>query len=44
VPTTTIYERRPPNDTLIPDRFGEVRVTYRNLRVGFGYGLCWLED
>jgi hypothetical protein len=44
VPTTTIYERRPPSDTLVPDRFGEVRVTYRSLRIGFGYGLCWLDE
>lgn len=43
VPTTVIYERRPPSQTLAPDKFGEVHVAFRGLRTGFGYGVCWLE-
>jgi transcriptional regulator with XRE-family HTH domain len=44
VPNTTIYERHPPASTLQPDRFGEIRASYRDLRVGLGYGLCWLDE
>lgn len=43
VPTTVIYERRPPSQTLAPDKFGEIGVAFRNLRTGFGYGICWLD-
>lgn len=43
VPTTVIYERRPPSQTLVPDKFGEIHVTFQGLRTGFGYGICWLD-
>lgn len=43
VPTTVIYERRPTAQTLFPDKFGEILVSFRDLRTGFGYGVCWLE-
>ena len=42
-PTAVIYERGPTQDLLDPDRFGEVLVRFRNLRTGFGYGLCWQD-
>ncbi len=44
VPNTVIYERTPPSETLTPDRFGEIHVAFRDLQVGFGYGICWLDD
>jgi transcriptional regulator with XRE-family HTH domain len=43
VPTAVIYEGKPTAETMVPDRFGEVHVSFRNLRLGFGYGLCWSE-
>ena len=43
-PTAVIYERGPAQDVLQPDRFGEVQVRFRNLRLGFGYGLCWQDE
>lgn len=42
-PTAVIYERYPTQHVLEPDRFGEVYVRFRNLRLGFGYGLCWQD-
>jgi len=42
-PTTVIYQGTPTEETLVPDRFGEVHVSFRSLRTGFGYGVCWLE-
>jgi transcriptional regulator with XRE-family HTH domain len=44
VPTSVIYERRPARDTIELDRFGEIHVTFRDLRTGLGYGVCWLAD
>ncbi|HXS66548.1 MAG TPA: helix-turn-helix transcriptional regulator [Streptosporangiaceae bacterium] len=44
VPNTVIYERRPPTETISPDIFGEVHVAFQEMRVGFGYGICWLDD
>lgn len=43
VPTAVIYERNPASETLVPDRFGEVRVTFRHLRQGLTYGLSWSD-
>jgi transcriptional regulator with XRE-family HTH domain len=43
VPTAVIYERGPLHETLVPDRFGEVHVSFRSLRLGLGYGVCWQE-
>jgi hypothetical protein len=42
-PTAVIYERGPSQETLAPDRFGEVHVSFRALRLGLGYGVCWQE-
>jgi hypothetical protein len=42
-PTAVIYDRAPISETLVPDRFGEVHVSFRALRLGLGYGLCWQE-
>lgn len=44
VPTSVIYDRRPVGDTIELDRFGEIHVTFRDLRTGLGYGVCWLAD
>lgn len=44
VPTTVIYERRPSSQALVPDKFGEIHVTFQALRTGFGYGICWLDS
>jgi hypothetical protein len=43
VPTAVIYQRSPARQTLTPDRAGEVHVTFRNLQIGLGYGVCWQE-
>jgi transcriptional regulator with XRE-family HTH domain len=42
-PTAVIYEREPAGETVRPDRFGEVQVSFSELRLGLGYGLCWSE-
>jgi hypothetical protein len=42
-PTAVIYERGPARDTLVPDRFGEVHVSFRDLKVGLAYGVCWQD-
>jgi hypothetical protein len=42
-PTAVIYERGPGNKILTPNRFGEVYVEFRDLRIGLGYGVCWQE-
>lgn len=42
-PTAVIYEHGPTHETLVPDRFGEVHVTFHALRLGLGYGVCWHE-
>jgi transcriptional regulator with XRE-family HTH domain len=42
-PTAVIYERSPASQTLSPDRFGEIHVRFRDLRLGLGYGVCWQE-
>jgi Helix-turn-helix domain len=40
-PTAVIYAREPSAETLMPDRFGEVQVTFTGLRPGLGYGISW---
>jgi Helix-turn-helix domain len=42
-PTAVIYQRSPASQTLSPDRFGEIHVRFRDLRLGLGYGVCWQE-
>jgi hypothetical protein len=44
VSTTVIYERNPATETMTPDRFGEVHVTFRDLIQGLGYGLSWQDE
>ena len=43
VPTAVLYGGAPTCDRLVPDRFGEVHVSFRDLRMGLSYGVCW-ED
>jgi hypothetical protein len=31
----------PPDDRLVPDRFGDVRLSFRQLRQGYAYGVKW---
>jgi hypothetical protein len=42
-PQAVIYQREPVHETLVPDRFGEVHVSFSALRLGLGYGVCWKE-
>jgi hypothetical protein len=42
-PTAVIYQQKPSHEALLPDRFGEVHVSFHDLRLGFGYGICWKE-
>jgi hypothetical protein len=42
-PTAVIYEREPAAEQVLPDRFGEVQVSFSDLRLGLGYGLRWSE-
>ncbi len=44
VPTAVIYERSPASETMTPDRFGQVHVTFSDLRPGLGYGLMWQDS
>lgn len=41
VPTTVITERRPNAEAIEPDRFGELSLSFRDLRIGRGYGTRW---
>lgn len=43
VPTAVLYEGVPTRDLLFPDRFGEVHVSFCDLRMGLGYGVCWKD-
>lgn len=40
-PTAVIYAREPSAQKLVPDRFGEVQMTFTGLRPGLGYGISW---
>jgi DNA-binding XRE family transcriptional regulator len=42
-PPAVIYDRAGSGETVTPDRFGEVRVEFRDLRLGRGYGLRWQD-
>jgi len=44
VATAVIYERKPVGEVIRPDRFGEVYAEFRNLKVGYGYGVRWNDD
>jgi hypothetical protein len=43
-PTAVIYQRGPASQLIVPDRFGEIHVAFRDLRPGLGYGVCWLDE
>jgi hypothetical protein len=43
-PTAMIYQREPEAQTMVPDRFGEVHASFRDMRPGLGYGVRWRED
>jgi hypothetical protein len=40
-PTAAIYARQPTPEILVPDRFGELAVSFEKLRPGLGYGISW---
>jgi Helix-turn-helix domain len=42
-PTAMFYQQEPAAETMVPDRFGEVHASFRNLRPGLGYGVRWSE-
>jgi hypothetical protein len=42
-PPPAIYQREPTSELLTPDRFGDVSVSFSDLRPGLGYGVCWPE-
>jgi Helix-turn-helix domain len=41
-PPAALYEQDPAHQRLVPDRFGEVHVSFNNLKLGLSYGVCWL--
>ncbi|MEV5533593.1 helix-turn-helix domain-containing protein [Streptomyces prunicolor] len=43
VPTAVIYQQNPGTPTLRPDEHGLVDVEFGAMKVGYGYGLSWLE-
>jgi Helix-turn-helix domain len=43
-PTAVIYQPEPEAQTMVPDRFGEVHASFRDMRPGLGYGVRWRED
>ncbi|MER6453304.1 helix-turn-helix transcriptional regulator [Streptomyces sp900105245] len=43
VPTAVIYQRNPGTPALSPDEHGLVEVAFTAMKVGYGYGLSWLE-
>ncbi|MDX3310009.1 helix-turn-helix transcriptional regulator [Streptomyces sp. ME08-AFT2] len=43
VPTAVIYQRNPGTPVLLPDERGLVEVEFGEMKVGYGYGLSWLE-
>jgi hypothetical protein len=42
-PPVVLYEDQPDGEILTPDRFGEIQVEFRDLRLGLGYGVHWQE-
>jgi len=42
-PPVVIYKDGPDGAILKPDRFGEICVEFRDLRLGLGYGVHWQE-
>ncbi len=42
-PAALIYQGAPTAETVTPDRFGEITISFRDMRPGLGYGLRWAE-
>jgi hypothetical protein len=42
-PTAMIYQCEPAAQTVVPDRFGEVYASFREMRPGLAYGVRWHE-
>ncbi len=42
-PAARIYQGAPTAETVIPDRFGEITISFRDMRPGLGYGVRWAE-
>ena len=40
-PPPVIYQREPTAERVTPDRFGDITVSFSDLRPGLGYGVCW---
>ncbi|MFJ8150713.1 helix-turn-helix domain-containing protein [Streptomyces sp. NPDC094468] len=43
VPPAVIYQQNPGTPAQYPDEQGLVEVEFRAMKVGYGYGLCWLD-
>lgn len=41
VPPRVVDAPQSPDDLLVPDRFGDVRLSFRQLRQGYAYGVKW---
>jgi hypothetical protein len=44
VPPAVIYQRVPGTSVLHPDARGAVTVAFEEMRLGYGYGLCWQDE
>jgi hypothetical protein len=42
-PAALIYQGIPTVETVTPDRFGELMISFRDMRPGLGYGVRWAE-
>ena len=42
-PAALIYQGVPTAETVTPDRFGEMMISFRDMRAGLGYGVRWAE-
>jgi hypothetical protein len=38
-----MYQGAPAAETVTPDRFGEIKAGFRDMRPGLGYGIRWAE-
>lgn len=43
-PAAALYQNDPTAELVTPDRFGEVYASFREMRPGLGYGICWRES
>jgi hypothetical protein len=41
VPPGIVDAPQSPRNLLVPDRFGDVRLSFRQLRQGYAYGVKW---